>query len=135
MQIAEHRGFLTCSGCYLHTILTTYTSLCICRARAGSLLGVCANIVCLLSVMLQPYMPEVSRQIQEQLQVKANILELDHKPRSRFIGRVWLGWSLQLYSKAFGPTSFRHQKRGGGGISSEGYIRPISLKYARENAV
>ena len=41
-----------------------------CRARAGSLLGVCANIVCLLSVMLQPYMPEVSRQIQEQIQVK-----------------------------------------------------------------
>ena len=40
------------------------------RARAGSLLGVCANIVCLLSVMLQPYMPEVSRQIQEQIQVK-----------------------------------------------------------------
>lgn len=42
----------------------------LCRARAGSLLGVCANIVCLLTVMLQPYMPEVSRQIQEQIQVK-----------------------------------------------------------------
>ena len=47
-----------------------YEDIILCRARAGSLLGVCANIVCLLSVMLQPYMPEVSRQIQEQIQVK-----------------------------------------------------------------
>ena len=38
-------------------------------ALAGSLLGVCANVVCLLSVMMQPYMPEASWQVQDQLQV------------------------------------------------------------------
>ena len=38
-------------------------------ARAGSLLGVCANVVCLLSVMMQPYMPDISQKIQDQLQV------------------------------------------------------------------
>jgi methionyl-tRNA synthetase len=42
-------------------------------ARAGSLLGVCANVVCLLSVMMQPYMPETSRQVQDQLQVRVKI--------------------------------------------------------------
>lgn len=36
---------------------------------AGSLLGLCANVVCLLSVLLQPYMPSVSEEIQAQLKV------------------------------------------------------------------
>lgn len=46
------------------------------KSRAGSLMGVCANVVCLLSVMLQPYMPAVSQQIQEQLQAppECNVL-------------------------------------------------------------
>ncbi|XP_064397702.1 methionine--tRNA ligase, cytoplasmic-like isoform X2 [Halichondria panicea] len=43
------------------------------KARAGCVLGVCANVVCLLSVMLQPYMPQVSRRIQEQLQVSEGV--------------------------------------------------------------
>ena len=45
---------------------------CICvyyRSRAGTIVGLCTNVVCLLSVMLQPYMPDVSQQIQEQIQV------------------------------------------------------------------
>ena len=66
----------------------------LCRARAGSLLGVCANIVCLLSVMLQPYMPEVSCQIQEQIQVKKCwvSLELDQTeyPPHAAEGKVYL---------------------------------------------
>ena len=40
-----------------------------CSCRAGSVLSLCANITCLLSVMMQPYMPQVSQQIQEQTQV------------------------------------------------------------------
>ena len=66
----------------------------LCRARAGSLLGVCANIVCLLSMMLQPYMPEVSHQIQEQIQVKKmlSVLELDQTeyPPHAAEGKVYL---------------------------------------------
>ena len=38
------------------------------KSRAGTIVGLCTNVVCLLSVMLQPYMPDVSQQIQEQLQ-------------------------------------------------------------------
>jgi methionyl-tRNA synthetase len=37
------------------------------RALAGSLMGLCANVACLLSVMIQPYMPSVSATIQSQL--------------------------------------------------------------------
>ena len=38
-------------------------------AHAGSLMALCANIVCLLSVLLQPYMPQTSTDIQQQLNV------------------------------------------------------------------
>ena len=51
----------------------TYNTLLIlfqCRAKAGSLIGLCANIACLLSVMMQPYMPAVSQEIQDQLKVR-----------------------------------------------------------------
>ncbi|XP_041097683.1 methionine--tRNA ligase, cytoplasmic isoform X2 [Polyodon spathula] len=37
------------------------------RKRAGTVTGVAVNVACLLSVMLQPYMPSVSASIQEQL--------------------------------------------------------------------
>ena len=35
--------------------------------KAGTVVGITANISCLLSVLLQPYMPKVSKTIQEQL--------------------------------------------------------------------
>jgi methionyl-tRNA synthetase len=38
-------------------------------ARAGSVMSFCANIVCLMSVMLQPYMPQTSTNILTQLNV------------------------------------------------------------------
>ncbi|XP_065883047.1 methionine--tRNA ligase, cytoplasmic-like isoform X2 [Dysidea avara] len=49
------------------------------KSRAGSLIGLCANITCYLSIMLQPYMPAVSDEIQRQLQApkRCNVL-LDH---------------------------------------------------------
>ncbi len=37
------------------------------RSRAGTVVGIASNIACLLSVMVQPYMPEVSETIQAQL--------------------------------------------------------------------
>ena len=53
-----------------------YTHIYYYSARAGSLMGLHANIVCLLSVMLSPYMPQVSQQIQEQLQVRLILLQI-----------------------------------------------------------
>ena len=46
------------------------------RARAGSVLSLAANVVCMLSVMVQPYMPNVSKQMQEQLQVREKLFVL-----------------------------------------------------------
>ena len=39
------------------------------RARAGSVIGLATNVSWLISVLLQPYMPAVSAEIQTQLQV------------------------------------------------------------------
>lgn len=39
------------------------------RSRAGTVLGVAANLSWLLSVLIHPYMPGVSEEIQRQLQV------------------------------------------------------------------
>ncbi|XP_069042552.1 methionine--tRNA ligase, cytoplasmic isoform X2 [Lepisosteus oculatus] len=49
------------------------------RQRAGTVTGVAVNLACLLSVMLQPYMPTVSATIQAQLRAPAacNVLPGD----------------------------------------------------------
>ena len=39
------------------------------RLRAGSVIGVAANLSWLLSVLIHPYMPGISEEIQRQLQV------------------------------------------------------------------
>lgn len=39
------------------------------RIRAGTVIGLCANIICQLSVMLLPYMPRLSANLQDQLGV------------------------------------------------------------------
>ena len=59
----------TCTHTHTHTLSLSLSL----RARAGSTLNLCTNIVCLLSVMLQPYMPQVSREIQRQLQVPSDM--------------------------------------------------------------
>ncbi|XP_044761926.1 methionine--tRNA ligase, cytoplasmic [Coccinella septempunctata] len=39
------------------------------KIRAGTVIGVCSNIVCFLSIMLSPYLPETSEKIRKQLNV------------------------------------------------------------------
>lgn len=62
----------------------------VCRMRAGTVIGICCNLACLLSALLAPYMPNVSRQIRTQLGLDAssygyipdiitNILPTGHK--------------------------------------------------------
>lgn len=43
------------------------------RSEAGTVVGVSANLACLLSIMVQPYMPEVSQTIQTQINVNNTI--------------------------------------------------------------
>ena len=52
-----------------HAVCIIHITLCPNRRRAGTVVGIGTNIVCLLSVVLQPYMPDFSKQIQEQVQV------------------------------------------------------------------
>ena len=60
------------------------------KKRAGTIIGICCNLACLLSALLAPYMPNVSRQIRTQLGLDAsnygyipdiitNILPTGHK--------------------------------------------------------
>lgn len=39
------------------------------KLRAGTVIGLCANVICQLSIMLLPYMPSVSAELQQQLNV------------------------------------------------------------------
>ena len=46
------------------------------KMRAGTVIALCSNIICLLSVLLLPYMPETSRQLQSQLNVTAEAVNV-----------------------------------------------------------
>lgn len=50
---------------YCHTFVLFF------RSRAGTVLGVATNLSWLLSVLIHPYMPGVSEEIQRQLQVSS----------------------------------------------------------------
>jgi methionyl-tRNA synthetase len=39
------------------------------RARAGSVIGLACNLTSLLSILIHPFMPDVSAEIRKQLQV------------------------------------------------------------------
>ena len=52
---------------FLHSFLPPSLS-----AQAGSVMGVSVNVVCLLSVLVQPYMPDTSMKIQKQLNVRVH---------------------------------------------------------------
>ena len=44
------------------------------RRRAGTVVGLSANMAALLAVLMQPYMPDVSAQVQKQLQMSPDLL-------------------------------------------------------------
>ena len=67
-----------------------------CRKQAGTVVSLAANIACLLSVLLKPYMPEISETIQSQLNApsKCNVVYKDfvcHLPPGHIIGTVSKG--------------------------------------------
>ena len=43
------------------------------RARAGTVIGICCNIACLLAVLLKPYMPVTADILKEQLQAPDDV--------------------------------------------------------------
>ncbi|XP_053151072.1 methionine--tRNA ligase, cytoplasmic isoform X2 [Hemicordylus capensis] len=85
------------------------------RKWAGTVIGVAVNIASLLSVMLQPYMPNVSTAIQEQLLIPAayNVLTNDFVctlPAGHQIGTV-----TPLFQKLESEQIENLRKRFGGG--------------------
>ena len=63
------------------------------RKRAGTVVGLAANMACLLSVLVQPYMPLTSDTIQQQLQAPSscNIIAegfVPYLPAGHKIGKV-----------------------------------------------
>ena len=43
------------------------------RARAGTVIGICCNIACLLAILLKPYMPVTADILKEQLQAPDDV--------------------------------------------------------------
>ncbi|XP_019851279.1 PREDICTED: methionine--tRNA ligase, cytoplasmic-like isoform X2 [Amphimedon queenslandica] len=96
------------------------------KLLAGSLLGLCANICCLISVLLQPYMPSISKEIQNQLQApsECNIIWdyfVPYLPTGHKIGQP-----LPLFKKIDDATAnelkkqFSGQKQDTGASSAMG---------------
>jgi len=43
------------------------------RAQAGTVIGICCNIACLLAILLKPYMPATADILKEQLQAPDDV--------------------------------------------------------------
>ncbi|KAJ1160271.1 hypothetical protein NDU88_000773 [Pleurodeles waltl] len=67
------------------------------RKRAGTVTGVAVNIAALISVMLQPYMPEVSSTIQSQLQAPTDLA----LPTTEFVCTLPTGHRIGTVSPLF----------------------------------
>lgn len=67
------------------------------RKRAGTVTGVAVNIAALISVMLHPYMPEVSSTIQSQLQAPTDLA----LPTSEFVCTLPTGHRIGTVSPLF----------------------------------
>jgi len=49
------------------------------KSRAGTVVGISVNLACLLSVLIQPYMPGLSRELQKQLAAPQSVNFIPHK--------------------------------------------------------
>ena len=70
------------------------------KIRAGTVIGLCANVICQLSVMLQPFMPKVSQQFDSLVSNRVSLLyvaivilivELDAEV-NRFVTIIYRQW-------------------------------------------
>ncbi|KAJ8358934.1 hypothetical protein SKAU_G00154590 [Synaphobranchus kaupii] len=71
------------------------------RQRAGTVTGVSVNVACLLSVMLQPYMPAVSATIREQLQAPPSSMDAMLQGTGSFICALPAGHRIGTVSPLF----------------------------------
>ena len=69
------------------------------KMRAGTVIGLCANIICQLSVMLLPYMPNLSGKLQEQLGVTSDVNHLIPEFTCRLTAGHRIGKPAPLFQK------------------------------------
>ena len=69
------------------------------KMRAGTVIGLCANIICQLSVMLLPYMPNLSGKLQEQLGVTSDVNHLIPEFTCRLPAGHRIGKPAPLFQK------------------------------------
>lgn len=93
------------------------------KRQAGSVVSVCAEVASLLSVLLQPYMPQTSATIQEQLQAPTSInvitenflpsLPVGHKigKPSPLFQRIEADFIAELREKFAGKPEVKPQKK------------------------
>ncbi|XP_023138691.1 methionine--tRNA ligase, cytoplasmic isoform X1 [Amphiprion ocellaris] len=71
------------------------------RQRAGTVTGVSVNIACLLSVMLMPYMPEVSQTIRNQLNAPQSCVSTMLQGNGTFVCSLCAGHRIGTVSPLF----------------------------------
>jgi methionyl-tRNA synthetase len=69
------------------------------KMRAGTVIGLCANIICQLSVMLLPFMPNLSGKLQEQLGVTSDVNHLIPEFTCRLPAGHRIGKPAPLFQK------------------------------------
>ena len=78
---STHPSYNCCHMFLFHFVL---------RSRAGTVLGVASNLSWLLSVLIHPYMPSVSEEIQRQLQVGSFGVQRNFSIWVNVLGRYFL---------------------------------------------
>ncbi|KAJ9599356.1 hypothetical protein L9F63_010177, partial [Diploptera punctata] len=68
-------------------------------ARAGTVIGICCNIACLLAILLKPYMPVTSDIMKEQLQAPDDVLVIVPEFTMLLPPRHKLGKPSPLFTK------------------------------------
>uniref|UniRef100_A0A8C5APP0 Methionine--tRNA ligase, cytoplasmic n=1 Tax=Gadus morhua TaxID=8049 RepID=A0A8C5APP0_GADMO len=101
------------------------------RQRAGTVTGVSVNIACLLSVLLQPYIPTTSRTIREQLNAPAACVSTMLHAGGSFVCSLPAGHAIGTVSTAL--IAFVFKRLAGGQVKVKvGFIVNSHPKYLQD---
>uniref|UniRef100_A0A671PGG8 Methionine--tRNA ligase, cytoplasmic n=1 Tax=Sinocyclocheilus anshuiensis TaxID=1608454 RepID=A0A671PGG8_9TELE len=102
-ELKQYIQLLDKVSMYLHvSVRLRDVSMCLCRRqRAGTVTGVSVNVACLLSVVLEPYMPSVSHTIRQQLQAPPTCVSAMLQNTGTFICTLPAGHCIGTVSPLF----------------------------------
>uniref|UniRef100_A0A8C5BEK6 Methionine--tRNA ligase, cytoplasmic n=1 Tax=Gadus morhua TaxID=8049 RepID=A0A8C5BEK6_GADMO len=110
------------------------------RQRAGTVTGVSVNIACLLSVLLQPYIPTTSRTIREQLNAPAACVSTMLHAGGSFVCSLPAGHAIGTVSPLFQKLEADHiealkKKFGGQQVHDGDKVRVLKGQKAEKAAI